>query len=95
MKISAEETRRIAGLARLKCTDSQVTALQADMEEIITFANALNELDLTDVPPTISALPISNAFREDEVLPSLERERVLMNAPQSNGRFILVPKVIE
>ena len=95
MKISAEETRRIASLARLRCTEEEVGALQADMEQIITFANKLSELDLTDVPPTISALPISNAFREDEVQPSLDRERVLMNAPKSNGRFILVPKVIE
>ena len=54
----------------------------------------LGELDTTGVPPTSHALELTGAFREDEVRPSLERERGLANAPASDGESFVVPKVV-
>ncbi len=95
MKISKEEVLHVALLARLKFTDEEAEALAKDMESIIGFANKLNELDTEGVVPTAHAIPMSNAFREDEVKPSFDRDEMLANAPSSLGGGYTVPKVVE
>ncbi|MGN1059069.1 MAG: Asp-tRNA(Asn)/Glu-tRNA(Gln) amidotransferase subunit GatC [Clostridia bacterium] len=95
MKISKEEVLHVAKLARLKLSDSEAAALSKDMESIIGFANKLNELDTEGVVPTAHAIPMSNAFREDVVKPSYDREVMLQNAPSAEDGGYTVPKVVE
>ncbi len=95
MKISKEEVLHVAKLARLKLSDSEAEALSADMESIIGFANKLNELDTDGVVPTAHAIPMSNAFREDVVKPSYDRDAMLANAPSAEDGGYTVPKVVE
>ncbi|MBR5236305.1 MAG: Asp-tRNA(Asn)/Glu-tRNA(Gln) amidotransferase subunit GatC [Clostridia bacterium] len=95
MKISKEEVLHVAKLARLKLSDSEAEALSADMESIIGFANKLNELDTEGVVPTAHAIPMSNAFREDVVKPSYDRDAMLANAPSAEDGGYTVPKVVE
>ena len=95
MKISKEEVLHVANLARLKLSDQEAEALSKDMESIIGFANKLNELDTTDVVPTAHAIPMSNAFREDVVKPSYDRDEMIKNAPAADYSGYTVPKVVE
>ncbi|MBE7041029.1 MAG: Asp-tRNA(Asn)/Glu-tRNA(Gln) amidotransferase subunit GatC [Ruminococcaceae bacterium] len=95
MKISKEEVLHVANLARLKLSDGEAEALTKDMESIIGFANKLNELDTDGVVPTAHAIPMSNAFREDVVKPSYDRNAMIKNAPSADEGGYTVPKVVE
>ncbi len=95
MKISKEEVLHVAKLARLKLSEAEALTLAHDMESIIGFADKLNELDTEGVVPTAHAIPMSNAFREDVVKPSYDREAMLKNAPSAEDGGYTVPKVVE
>ena len=95
MKISKEEVLHVALLARLKLSDQEAETLAKDMENIIGFADKLNELDTEGVVPTAHAIPMSNAFREDVVKPSFDRDAMLQNAPSAEDGGYTVPKVVE
>jgi aspartyl-tRNA(Asn)/glutamyl-tRNA(Gln) amidotransferase subunit C len=74
-----------------------------DLTSILDYIDRLNELDTTDVPPMAQSLTSSSdrserptkAWREDELRPCLPREDALKNAPETDGSFFKVPKVIE
>lgn len=95
MNITKEEILHVAKLARLTLTEDETEKLRADMENIIGFANKLNELDTEGVVPTAHAHPMSNAFREDVVKPSYERDEILKNAPEAEEDGFAVPKVVD
>ena len=95
MKISEDEVKHIANLARLKFTDSEVTKFTNDLASIVEFADELNEIDVTDVKPTAHILDIHNVFRKDETHESYDREKLLQNAPTKAAGCISVPQVVE
>lgn len=95
MKISKEQVLHVAKLARLNLTDSKAEKLSLDMESIIGFADKLNELDTEGVVPTAHAIPVSNAFREDEVVPSYDNALIIQNAPHAEDGCFVVPRVVE
>ena len=95
MRISEEEVKHIAALARLKFTDTEVTKFTKDLANIVEFADELNEIDVTDVKPTAHILDIHNVFRKDEVNESYDRETLLQNAPTKAAGCISVPQVVE
>ena len=94
MKITPEEITHVANLARLKMSPEEVEAMARQLGGILTYVAKLNELDTEGITPTTHAISIVNAFREDEVKPSLDREKTLANGPQQNGEFFVVPKII-
>ena len=85
----------MAHLARLKLLPEEVEKFTSQLDQILTYFEKLNELDTKDIEPTSHAIPIVNAFRADEVKPSLDIEDVLSNAPDKQGNFFKVPKIIE
>ncbi len=87
--------RRIAELARLSLTPAEETRLSREMEDILTFAREIQQIDLTDVPQTRHILPISNVLRADEVRPGLSREPLLTAAPARENDYIAVPRTVE
>lgn len=93
-KITREEVRHVAMLARLDLSEAEETRLTDQMNQILQYMETLNELDTTDVPPMTHAIQQENVFRADEARPSIEREAALANAPRSDGVNFLVPKVI-
>ena len=93
-KISREEVRHVATLARLELTEDEEKRMTDQMNDILTYMDKLNELDTRNIPPTTHATQLENVFRPDEVTESLDRERALANAPQSDGVHFVVPKVI-
>jgi len=93
-KISREEVRHVADLARLELSEQEELRMTEQMNQILGYMDQLNELNTEGVSPTTHAIELRNVFREDEVRESLPREQALANAPQSDGVNFLVPKVI-
>ena len=94
MNISKEEVAKVAHLARLELSEQEVAEITGQLDRILGYIAKLNELDTKDVAPTTHALAIHNAFREDEVVPSLPREEALANGPRQNGEAFVVPRII-
>lgn len=94
MRITGEEVRQVAHLARLNVTGEQIEAFAQQIGRILEYIDQLNQVDTTDVAPTFHASAQADAFREDEAQGHLDREAALANAPaEADGSFI-VPKVI-
>jgi len=95
MKISRSEVEHVAKLARLALADEELDALTGEMDAILDYVEQLNELDTDDIVPTAHAVPVENAFRDDEVKASFTTEQALSNAPDSEQSAFRVPQVIE
>jgi aspartyl-tRNA(Asn)/glutamyl-tRNA(Gln) amidotransferase subunit C len=94
-KIDADQVRKVAKLARLALTDAEVEEFTGQLGAILGYVEKMNELDTTGVEPLAHCLPISNVFRADEVRESLGTEKTLANAPDRDGSFFKVPKILE
>ncbi len=85
----------VALLARLQLTEPEKELFTRQLKNTIDYINKLRELDTTEIEPTAHVLPIENVFREDELRPSLSCDKALQNAPEREGNFFLVPRIIE
>jgi aspartyl-tRNA(Asn)/glutamyl-tRNA(Gln) amidotransferase subunit C len=94
-RIDAEQVRKVAKLARLELSEAEVEEFTDQLGAILEYVEKMNELDIADVEPLAHCLPISNVFRTDEVKPSLGTEATLANAPQRDGPFFKVPKILD
>jgi aspartyl-tRNA(Asn)/glutamyl-tRNA(Gln) amidotransferase subunit C len=106
-RVTAEEVRHIADLSNLRLTPEEEISMERDLNAILSYVAELNELDTSTVVPMaqVSEMLASEpqaeqqdsraALRPDEPRPSLERERVMVSAPDTDGAFFKVPKVIE
>lgn len=95
MKVTEEEVKHIAGLARLKFSDDEIQKYTKDLGEIAEFVEKLNEVNVEGVSPTAHILDIKNVFREDDLKESYNREKLFRNAPSFEAGCISVPKVVE
>ncbi|MFW6080984.1 MAG: Asp-tRNA(Asn)/Glu-tRNA(Gln) amidotransferase subunit GatC [Desulfosalsimonas sp.] len=95
MKITKEQVRHVAELARLEIRETDLDRFARDLADILEHAESLGKIDTTDVPPTSHAVEICNAFREDAVAGHLDRQEALKNAPESEEGSFAVPRVIE
>ncbi|MBH8598491.1 Asp-tRNA(Asn)/Glu-tRNA(Gln) amidotransferase subunit GatC [Thermoactinomyces sp. CICC 10523] len=95
MTISKEQVQKVAALARLKLTEQEADQYTVQLNNILQFAEKLNELETEQVEPTSHVLPMANVLREDEVMPSLPREKALANAPDQQDGMFRVPAVFE
>ncbi|GER70689.1 aspartyl/glutamyl-tRNA(Asn/Gln) amidotransferase subunit C [Weizmannia acidilactici] len=93
--ISKEQVKHVANLARLEMSEAEVEKFTKQLGDIIHFAESLNELDTTGVPPTTHVLEIRNVMREDVVEEGLPRDLVLKNAPDTQDGQIRVPTIVE
>ena len=92
--ISSKEVKKIAKLAKLKLTDDEITLYSSQMSQIINYISQLNEVDTSNIDPLSNMIDNNNVIREDKIKESLDKSISLKNAPQSDGEFILVPKII-
>ncbi len=95
MGITVKEIEHLANLARLSLSDEEKTRLQDEVGNIIAFADKINEIDVSDINPTMHAADIYNVFREDEIKKSFPTEKILQNAPENDGKCFVVPKTVE
>ncbi len=94
-KITEEQVKKVAKLARLDLTEQEVKEFTAQLESILQYMEKMNQLDTENVEPLAHCLPITNCFREDEIKESLNVSQALANAPQSDGQFFKVPKILD
>lgn len=93
-KITSDDVRHVAQLARLKVTEEEVETFTTQLEAILEHAGAISALDTEGVEPTSHPLAMDNVFRVDEVKQSLTQEEALSNAPEAqDGRF-KVPQIL-
>ena len=95
IKINKNEVAYVAHLARLSFNDVEQERLTSQLNDILLYMEALNELDTTDVAPMTHAIVQKNAFRDDEVRDSLSPDEALANAPEMRNGCFKVPRVIE
>ena len=95
MAISESDVRKIAKLARLKLTDAEVKLYQGQLLKILDSMAELSKLDTSQVPPTTSVLGATNVMRDDQPAPFADVEALLANAPDREGPYYKVRKVIE
>jgi aspartyl-tRNA(Asn)/glutamyl-tRNA(Gln) amidotransferase subunit C len=93
-KITRDVVLRIARLARLAPDEGQVEALQHDLSRVLEYVNKLSEVDTSSVEATPSIVR-AVALRADELVPSLDREAALSQAPAARDGGFSVPKVLE
>src|ERR1700678_60797 len=89
-----DDVRHVAKLSRLAVSEDHLRRLTSQLELILGYVNKLSEVDVTGVEPMAHALPLHNFFRNDVVEPSLPLEQVLQNAPETEGPFFKVPKIL-
>lgn len=94
MAVTRKDVEHIAELARLKFNEQELENFTHDLNEILTYVEKLNELDTSNVEPLSHPVEGVNAFREDFVKPSVDKEEALKNAPERDELFFKVPKVI-
>lgn len=94
-RISKEEVKHVANLARLAITEDETEMFTNQLDAIITFAEQLNELDTTGVEPTTHVLEMKNILREDKAEKGLPVEDVVKNAPDHKDGYIRVPSILE
>jgi len=94
-KIDQAQVRKVAKLSRLELTEAEVEEFTGQLSAILDYMEKMNELDTTNVEPLAHCLPISNVFRDDCVKESLGTEKTLSNAPQRDGQFFKVPKILD
>lgn len=93
-RISLEEVKHVAKLARLAITDEEAVEFTKQLDAIISFADELNELDTENVEPTSHVLDMKNVMREDIPQKGLPREEVLKNVPEHQDGQIKVPSIL-
>jgi len=94
MKISKEEVKHVADLARLHMSEDELVQMTQQLDTILAYVEKLEELDTTGVVPTTHAFSITNAFRDDTVKPSLEQKRALGVGSETTNDSFVVPRVI-
>lgn len=95
MKITSEEVRRVAVLARLALTPTEEERLTGELDKILQYVEKLNEIDTSQVDPFTHAVSEVNAFRSDAVTNVPRPADLLANAPERDQTFFKVPKIIE
>ncbi|MCH8070097.1 MAG: Asp-tRNA(Asn)/Glu-tRNA(Gln) amidotransferase subunit GatC [Candidatus Marinimicrobia bacterium] len=93
-KITKKEVLKIASLAKLSLSEGEIEMYTNQMNDILAYMDQLNELDTDDIEPLSHVLDLTNVTRADKEKPSLDREDVLKNAPETDGEYFIVPKVI-
>ena len=101
--VSIDEVRHVADLANLELTAEELPRMARDLNAILGHIAQLNELDTADVPPMsqvgemLGHTPAISGehLRPDTIRPSIDRAAVMAAAPETDGRFFKVPKVIE
>ncbi|HGY5538268.1 MAG TPA: Asp-tRNA(Asn)/Glu-tRNA(Gln) amidotransferase subunit GatC [Prochlorococcus sp.] len=93
-KITAEDVRKVAQLARLELPDDQIATYTDQLEKILAYVAQLEQIDTANVPPTTRAVEVVNVTRKDDVAATPVRTELLELAPEREGDFFKVPKIL-
>jgi aspartyl-tRNA(Asn)/glutamyl-tRNA(Gln) amidotransferase subunit C len=94
MNISREDIEHVASLSMLELSEQEIERYTKDMQNIVTFAEQVQEVNTDNITESAYALDAYNVFRKDEVKDSIDRELIMNNAPSSNGIAFLIPPMV-
>lgn len=92
--IKREQVHKVAHLARLELTSEEEELFTTQLGSILDYFEQLNELDVENVKPTTRAIDVSNVTRPDRLQIYPNREEILQSAPEQEGEYFKVPKII-
>ena len=92
--LDREQVHKVAHLARLELSPAEEETFAAQLSDILAYFEQLSELDVSDVPPTTRTIDVSNVTRLDSLKPHVDREEILAGAPDRDGEFFKVPRII-
>lgn len=95
MKFDKSAVEYTAKLARMKLSDAELATLSSQLADVLKYVEKLNKVETADIEPTSHVLPLKNAYRRDKIKPSLDAAGALKNAPDKEGDFFKVPRIIE
>ena len=93
-EVSKEEILHIANLARLNLGEDEIEKYRENLQDILNFANVVNNAPVDGLDITIGAHEAKNVFRKDEVKVFVNLETLLQNAPEKDQNMFKIPKVI-
>ena len=94
MSLSQDDVEKVALLARLRLTPEELQVMTEQLGQVLGYIDQLQEVDTDDVEPLAHSLDLHNVLVDDELQPSLPREKALAAAPKSDDEFFLVPPVL-
>ena len=95
MALTRSQVEHVAKLARLGLSEAETETYTVQLSRILEHVESLNRLDTSDVPPTYHAVALQNVLRKDEPHQSLNREKLLSQAPDAEAGCFKVPKITE
>jgi aspartyl-tRNA(Asn)/glutamyl-tRNA(Gln) amidotransferase subunit C len=93
-KITKEEVKKVAHLARLELNDNEINNHAEQLEKILEYIKQLEKIDTFDVPCTTRAIEVTNVFRKDEKKDFDCTEGLLELGPSREDKYFKVPKII-
>ncbi len=93
-RLTRAEVAHVAALARLDLTEEELDLFTGQLAQVLDHAADVSSLDLAGVVPTAHALAVTNVLRTDEVVPCLDREEVLAQAPSVEDHRFRVPRIL-
>ena len=94
MKIGPEEVARVARLARLELPEDKLRTFAPQLDDILRYMDKLAEVDTEGVEPMYSPVEHVSVLRADEPGTECGRDEILSNAPETDGRFFIVPRIV-
>lgn len=95
MRLSREEVKHIAQLARLGLDDDDIEKFQSQLSNILENFEILKQVDTGNLPPTTQSITLQNVYRPDKTRNSYPPEEILANAPQRENNFFKIKAVLE
>jgi aspartyl-tRNA(Asn)/glutamyl-tRNA(Gln) amidotransferase subunit C len=93
--LTINDVRKVAHLARLTLSDAELDTYTRQLADVLQYVELLNSVDTRNVDPLPHPHEIANVFRADVPAGSLPRDAALANAPQSDGKYFLVPAILD
>ena len=93
-KITKEEVKKVAHLARLELNEDEITSHSEQLEKILEYIKQLVKIDTYDVPCTTRAIEVINVFRKDEKKDYNSTEQLLELGPSKEDKYFKVPKIL-
>ncbi|MGB5694029.1 MAG: Asp-tRNA(Asn)/Glu-tRNA(Gln) amidotransferase subunit GatC [Polyangiales bacterium] len=94
-KITLAQVLHVAKLARLRLSEEEARQMQRQLDAILGYMEGLDELDVSEVPPTFHSIPMDAPMRRDVPEPCSDRSEILAQAPESEEGGFAVPLVLE
>lgn len=94
MSVSRDDVQHVAQLARLDFSDDEEERMADELSQILDYVDKLNELDTSGVPPMSHVLDVTNVYRDDDIEERIDQEQALAPAPEQEGGYFQVPKVV-